>query len=77
MLIRILAVPGLEEPLRNPNRLHRTVVMLVGMRGVCGVVSAASLNAEAAQFMPQRMSPVSSRSSHTLAFILILIYIHL
>jgi hypothetical protein len=33
------------------------------------VVSAASLDAEAAQFMPQRMSPVSSRKSHTLAFI--------
>jgi hypothetical protein len=55
--------------MRNPSRLHQTVVMLMGMVGVCGVVSAASLDAEAAQFMPQRMSPVSSRSSHTLAFI--------
>jgi hypothetical protein len=69
VLTCLSAVPGLEEPMRNPSRLHQTVVMLMGMVGVCGVVSAASLDAEAAQFMPQRMSPVSSRSSHTLAFI--------
>jgi hypothetical protein len=44
--------------MRNPSRLHQTVVMLVGMLGVCGVVSAASLDEEAAQLMHQRMSTV-------------------
>ena len=44
--------------MRNPSRLYRTIVMLVGMLDACGVVSAASLDEEAAQLMHQRMSTV-------------------
>src|ERR671915_466241 len=54
----ISAVPGLEQPMRNPSRLYRTIVMLVGMLDACGVVSAASLDEEVAQLMHQRMSTV-------------------
>jgi hypothetical protein len=44
--------------MRNLSCLHRTVVILVGTLGVCGVVSAVSFDEEAAQLMHQRMSAV-------------------